>query len=71
MITTNPHEHHTLETEFKGVLSNGVYRLFVGNGVGVSLIQSVTTPMIPNLLLMMGYAKNGCMAVSPPVARTA
>ncbi len=39
----------TPEVEFKDVPSNGVYRLFVGNRVGESFIQSAATRMIPNL----------------------
>ncbi len=35
------HQHHTLGIECKGVLSNGVDRMLVGNRVGVGLTRSI------------------------------
>ncbi len=32
-------EHHTFGIEYKGVLSNGAYRILIGNRVGMRLSQ--------------------------------
>ncbi len=52
-----PHGWHTLDTECKGVLSIGVYRVLVGNRVGVDLARSTIRLLLPFLFPVKGVNK--------------
>ncbi len=49
-----PYGWHTLDIECKGVLSIGVWRLLVGNRVGVGLTRSTIRHLLPFLFPVKG-----------------
>ncbi len=62
------HGRHTLGIECKGVLSNGVERMLVGNRVDVGLTGSTTNPMPPSLFPVKGANRYRPHGSEPPVA---
>ncbi len=65
-----PHGWHTLDIECNGVLSLGLYFVFISNRVGEGLTRSTIRPLLPFVCPVTGAGKTRPRGREHPVAWT-